>query len=429
MRNAGGALIASGALLSIGSLALANPFLAVAGAGTLFFGAVAYLEFRSLADRPASAERTLSVRKAPAGEPVACKLRVDAGNRLPLSFQETLPPGAGIVAGHAGGEGVGSAEAAYSLAFSQRGLQQIGPATLEERDGAGLFSLAKCAGEADSVLVYPSLSGVKRYDAGMRRRPARQLEGVRRIAVQGDGTDFSSLRKYAPGDELRRVDWKATARTRQLIVKTFEEEKRQRVFIALDCGKQMDAGKPVTMLDAGVDASVLLANAVLRRGDLLGFASFSDRMGAFLKPGSGRAQLYAVLDAIARAKPERETDFLASFQRLSALLPQRSLLFIFSCLRDGEPDRILEAIRLLKSHQHAVIVIAPFEPLFEEVDGDDITRAIAGGAREKYARDLNSLASRAGRFGARVSPVGPADASDEALRRYAYAVNRGLATI
>ena len=115
---------------------------------------------------------------------------------------------------------------------------------------------------------------------------------------------------------------------------------------------------------------------------------------------------------------------------MTPLLRKRSLVIIISSLHDGQQKRIIEAVKMLKAHRHAIVVIAPFEPWFEPIHGkEELVKVIAESASEKYRKDLNAVASAVKRFGVTVVPVGPQDMTKASLQKYVYAVNEGLATI
>jgi len=423
-------LLVFGFALALASVLLSNIFLTLSGLGIVFYIIASHYNFeRHMHAMPLSSKRFISLSKAPVGQFIDCSLELNVGMALPIRFEETLPQFFSVK-GNKSGASVGTARLNYSFTSPNRGMFYVGPTKVVVNDPTSLFYKELVATNAREVLFYPSLGEVKKYDAQLRKKSMHQLLGIRKSIVQGAGTDFVALRKYLAGDELRQIDWKATARMRQLMVRTFEAEKKQRVVIVLDGGRLMHSGKEATMLDAGINAAVLLSHVVLMRGDLLGFAIFSDKLEFFLKPGNNRGQFYKLLEALGRITPVRETDFINSFRQLAPMLPTRSLVILISSLQDGENKKVVEAIKLLKAHKHAVVVIAPFEPWFEPIDGKDhLVRVIAESAEEKYRKDLDAVASAVKRFGVSVVPVGPGDMAATSLKKYVYAVNKGLATI
>ena len=385
-----------------------------------------YLFEKRLSGMSVSSERSFSMDKVPVSTPVDCKLSLTTRAPLNLKAEDALPT-LFTVQGDAVASGKSPLQLQYTISTGDRGLFDIGPTKLTATDSCGNFYSEKVLDNAGKLLVYPSLNEVKRYDMQMRRTN-RKIKGIRRAVKHGAGTDFLSLRKYLPGDELRQIDWKATARMQKLMVRTFEAEKKQRVMLLLDTGGLMHSGGEVSMLDCGINTAVLLSHLSLSRGDMLGFASFSNNLEFYLKPSNNRQNFYRLLEALAKIRPENKTDFVASFRSLSPLMKKRSLVIIISALK-GDSSEVVEAIRLLKAHKHAVVVIAPFEPWFEELSGDELVKVVAEGAEEKYWKDLHEVSNRVKRFGVRVVPVGPEDMMKEGIAKYVQAVNEGLATL
>ena len=104
-------------------------------------------------------------------------------------------------------------------------------------------------------------------------------------ALRGGSTEFESLRDYASGDDVRQLDWKATARRARLIVRNQEAERNQTVLLLLDCGRLMNATEDgVAKLDHAVNTALLLAHVALARGDRVGLCTFSGKVHAWLAP-------------------------------------------------------------------------------------------------------------------------------------------------
>ncbi|VVC72186.1 Uncharacterised protein [uncultured archaeon] len=419
-----------GIALALASIPLSNVFLSILGTGIIFYVAASAYNFsRHEGKVKIGSSRKITPKKSQIGEPASSLLTISANMSLPLAVEDTIPAFF-KKDGETKAEFTGSGTLSYSFTSPSRGLFDIGPSKVTATDPAGLFYSEFVPDDAEEVLFYPSLAEVRKHDVQMRRRSFQQMRGIRRSIAQGAGTEFVAIRKYSSGAELRQIDWKATARSRQLMVRTFESERKQRVVIALDCGRLMHSGKSASMLDAGINTSVLLSHIILKRGDLLGFATFSDKLESFVKPGNSHAQFYGVLDALARITPTQDTDFVESFRKLTAVLSKRSLIVIISSLQGDESKKVAEAVKLLKAHKHAIIIIAPFEPWFEPIEQKDhLAHVIAESAEEKYQKDLDAVSSAVKRFGAYVIQVGPEDIGPATLSRYAYAVNKGLASI
>ncbi len=174
-----------------------------------------------------------------------------------------------------------------------------------------------------AVKVYPNLAHTTQFDLMARRGRLQQL-GVRKTRLQGVGRDFESLRDYLPDDEMRRIDWKATARRGKLVSRQYEVEKSQAVIIVLDVGRTMLTEiNGVQKLDYAIDAALLLAYVASVSDDMVGLLVFSDHVHTFLPPRRGRGQVFAILEHLYDARASlAEADYQSAFAYLQYTLAQ-----------------------------------------------------------------------------------------------------------
>jgi uncharacterized protein (DUF58 family) len=117
------------------------------------------------------------------------------------------------------------------------------------------------------------------------------LLGVRRTRTIGRDEEFERLRDYAPGDEFRNIEWRATARRRKLTVKDFQTSHSQRLVFMIDCGRMMvNESAGLSLLDRAFDAALTLAHVALSRGDQVGILCFADRILRWVDPKGGAHQ-------------------------------------------------------------------------------------------------------------------------------------------
>jgi uncharacterized protein (DUF58 family) len=227
-----------------------------------------------------------------------------------------------------------------------------------------------------------------------------ESEGARRKRAVERGRELDSLRDYRRGDDIRLVDWKATARTGSLIVKELVPETRQDVVVVLDagrqlCGRQADARGPGPHVgnaradgDADAEAGIarfaiaeqtalLLAAAALHKGDRAGLLALADEVVAFEPPREGRAQLKRIADAAAvvEAVPV-EPAYLALPAFLHARLKRRALVCIVTDVVDEAAARALAQGLAGLRGRHVLLVVALADPALHRLathapDADD----------------------------------------------------------
>jgi len=192
------------------------------------------------------------------------------------------------------------------------------------------------------VVVYPPLVSV-RLRASVAEALRRRDVGLKAIRRLGEGRLFESLREWVPGDDLRHIDWKATARRAKVITRQYEAERRQQVLLVLDAGRLMTAevagggpgGSGVSRLDYAVQAALELAYAAAQHDDNVGIMTFADGVQHFVAPERGRAGVRGVMDVLAEVQPKLvEPDYPGAFRYLAARNRKRALTVLFTDVID-----------------------------------------------------------------------------------------------
>jgi uncharacterized protein (DUF58 family) len=172
-----------------------------------------------------------------------------------------------------------------------------------------------------------------------RREAAGLLVGQWTSAFRGGGVEFEESRPYTPGDDVRSIDWNATARTGVPWVKRFREERSCPVLLALDVSASMAFGTTgCSKAETAARAAALLATAAARAGDPVGLVPFADRVGECVEPGRGDAHTWRVIRgaAAAAAAPRGATDLGVVADWIRAHLRRRSLVVLLSDFRERD---------------------------------------------------------------------------------------------
>ena len=186
---------------------------------------------------------------------------------------------------------------------------------------------------AQTVVVYPDLIGLK----SLSIRLALQSSGaMRQVRKQGIGTEFSELREYNAGDDLRSIDWKATARRNRPLVRVLEPEQEQTVIILLDRGRLMTANiQGYKRFDLGLNAMLSLALTAIQRGDRVGVGVFDRYLTTWIPPQRGQAHFAKILDRVSRIQPELlEPDYLGAVTTIIQQQSRRALVVIITDIID-----------------------------------------------------------------------------------------------
>jgi len=287
-------------------------------------------------------------------------------------------------------------EIAYSFVPSVKGEYAIGPLLLRARDPLGLHYEEERIEVESRLVVAPRMEDVRKVRVVPRR--VRSLMGQVRSRQIGLGLEFFSLRDYAPGDEIRHVNWKATARRDTLVTNEYEAERSGDAILILDARGESEVG-PVarSTTELGVTATVSLAAKILETRNRVGLIVQRDVLD-WVYPGYGRKQLYRIVDALVHVRAGGEWPFEQVTWVLARFFPPDAQVIIVSPLLDR---MALDVIANLRGHGFDVLVVSP-SPL-------EVERAMYG--QDPYAQ----LAYRVLRM--------ERDATIQQLRSYADVVD------
>jgi uncharacterized protein (DUF58 family) len=362
--------------------------------------------------------------------PNAVEVRLESAARGPLRLLAAdAPPASFDSTGHRAAVALparGEAVLAYAVRPRARGRARFGDLALRAEGPLGLAARQWRVPLAREVRVYPdlralaSLPGATRPEAGRARARGHR-----------EGREFASLRAYVPGDDVRSIDWKATARRGGPVVREWQPERNQTVWLLLDCGRHLSArlrdGR--VKLDHAVDAALALARAAAARGDRAGVVLFGAEVERVVPPGSGRGQLAPLAEAlhVAEARVE-ESDYAAAFDALEARQRRRALVVVFTDLADPDTSALLLARAAQLRRRHLVLVAAVADSEIADAARArprDAEEALVRAAAEAILEEREQAAARLASAGVRVESVPARELAAAVVGRYADSKARG----
>lgn len=181
------------------------------------------------------------------------------------------------------------------------------------------------------------LRRVRRIELSTRRAVEDTLSGQYHSVFKGRGMAFSEVRPYAPGDEVRSIDWNVTARTGALHVKRFVEERELSVMILCDLSASTDFGSAArTKAEVAAEIAALLALSAVANGDRVGLVLFTDRVERTVPPRKGRRHALRLVTEILQLRPEgRGTALATALEHLRRAFPRRTVAFLLSDFVEG----------------------------------------------------------------------------------------------
>ncbi len=247
----------------------------------------------------------------------------------------------------------------YHLTPLKRGEYAFGPLMARLKTPLGLWIAQRELAPGSAVKVYPNILQTRQQHLLSRRQRTRQM-GLRAMRLRGRGMEFESLREYLPDDELRRVDWNASARRNTLITREYDIERSQQIMVVLDLGRTMASHLDyMTKLDHAINATVLLTYVAAQAQDRVGVMAFADEVVSYLPPGKVSGQLPLILDQLYRLQPQYvEANYRDCFTFLAHKLRKRALVVLFTDLIDPDSSRRLMDNLALLHPEHLVLCVA-----------------------------------------------------------------------
>lgn len=230
----------------------------------------------------------------------------------------------------------------------------------------------------------------------------RELDGNTSVQVRGQGTEFDSLREYVRGDDVRSIDWRATARAGTTMLRTWRPERDRHVVIVIDTGRTAAARvRDGVRLDAAMEAALLLAALATRAGDHTHLLMFDRVTRARVTRVEGPSLLPALVDAMAPVEPQLiDTDWDAAFAQVRTLTSRPSLVVLLTAQDAPDAARgFLGSLPALSRRAHALVgTVTDAEPTRDE--HRDAAAVYRAAAAERAARDAAQVAAAIGRAGA-----------------------------
>lgn len=208
------------------------------------------------------------------------------------------------------------------------------------------------------VKVYPSFIQMRKYDflAFDKKLTHSGLKKIRRI---GHTMEFEQIKEYVQGDDIRTVNWKATAKHGELMVNQFQDEKSQPIYCLIDTGRVMQMPfENLSLLDYAINSSLAFANIALKKDDKIGMFTFSNQIGDFVNAQNKKTHLQRILNGLYNIQTKfMDSDFGLLYAGIQQKVKQRSLLLLYTNFEHiGALERQLPYLKAI-SKKHLLLVV------------------------------------------------------------------------
>ncbi|MCB4798904.1 DUF58 domain-containing protein [Neotamlana laminarinivorans] len=246
----------------------------------------------------------------------------------------------------------------YLLKPTERGEYKFGSLNIYASSALKIVAKRYTFNADAMVPTYPSFKQLKKFELLNINKNSFEY-GLKKVRRLGHSMEFEQIKEYVLGDDLRTINWKATAKKNQLMVNQFQDEKSQPVYSIIDKGRIMKMPfNGLSLLDYAINAALVISNVVLKKQDKAGMFSFSKKTENVVVAERRNSQMQLILESLYNVKTDYfETDFSRLYTNLKKHVKQRSLLLMYTNFEtlDGLERQLPYLKAIAKSHLLVVI--------------------------------------------------------------------------
>lgn len=273
-----------------------------------------------------------------------------------------------------------------------------------------------------SVACYPSFIKLNHY--GLHSQATiRNQTGTRRMRKIGQSMEFEQIKEYVTGDDIRTVNWKASARRGMLMINQYVQERAQQVYCIIDKGRLMKMPfNDMSLLDYAINATLILSSVCIENKDKTGLITFSNKMDTLLAADNRYTQMASVIDALYKEDTDfLESDFELLYKTIRSRIKNRSLLVLFTNFESVSGlRRQIDYIRSLAKY-HLVLVV-----FFENTElkalikkpANDIEEIYVKTIAEKFAYEKKLIVRELSNYGVASILTKPNDLTVKTVNKY-----------
>ncbi len=352
------------------------------------------------------------------------RIRLEIIDEVPVQFQlrdfsihKVLMPGKQI-------------QETYYLKPVKRGEYIFGKINVFVRNYIGFIERRYQLGEEQKIAVYPAFQQIKNISFMSFAEMYNKL-GLKKIRRLGYNKEFEQIKDYVVGDEIRDINWKATARRNKIMVNQHQDERAQHIYSVLDMGRTMKMPfYEMSLLDYAINSTLALTQVVLKNYDRMGMISYSNKLNTVIQSGNRNNQLSLMLETLYN----QQTNFLESslepvYTFIKNKINQRSLFIFFTNFESIYSMERQLPFFLNLNKNHLVLIVS-----FENTEILKIASKCAknteeiyvGAIAEKHILDKRIFMKRVTDYGIQTLLTSPENLTVEAINKYLTIKARGL---
>ncbi len=318
----------------------------------------------------------------------------------------------------------------YFLHPTERGEYFFGNLNIYVASPLRLISRRFAFDQHQQVPAYPSFIQLRKYDLMAFSNNLFQY-GVKKIRRIGHTMEFEQIKEYVQGDDIRTLNWKATAKRNQLMVNQFQDEKSQNVYMVIDKGRVMKMPfNGLSLLDYAINATLALSNVILKKHDKAGMLTFSKKIENRVIAERRQSQMHLIMESLYNIKTDFfESDFSRLYVDIKKNINQRSLIVLYTNFEtlDGLHRQLPYLKGIAKSHLLVVVFFNNTE--LNELINKNITnvqdvydQTIA----EKFAFEKRLIVNELKKYGIYSVLTQPEHLTLDTINKYLEIKSRGI---
>jgi len=250
-------------------------------------------------------------------------------------------------------------ESYYELRPVERGIYQFGNFIVYVKTRLGFIERCYHFDVSAEVAVFPAFHQLRNIELLSFSKLQHKL-GLKKIRKTGNTKEFEQVRSYVVGDELKRMNWKATARKNQLMVNQYLDEREQNIYCVIDMGRNMKMPfNEMSLLDYAINSTLALSKVALINKDKVGLVTYSNKIHSIIKAGNKSDHLRTIMETLYRQKTDFRESTLEQFYALAKVkITHRSLLILFTNFESiVSMQRQMNVLKQL-SRNHIIILVS-----------------------------------------------------------------------
>jgi len=318
----------------------------------------------------------------------------------------------------------------YKLRPTERGEYFFGNLNVYVSSPLRLISKRYKFNKDQMVPTYPSYIQLRKYDLIAFSNNLFQY-GVKKIRRIGHTMEFEQIKEYVPGDDIRTLNWKATAKKNSLMVNQFQDEKSQNIYMAIDKGRMMKMPfNGMSLLDYAINATLVLSNVILKKQDKAGMFSFSKKVDNRVVAEKRSSQMQKILENLYNVKTDFfESDYSRLYADIKKNINQRSLIILYTNFEtmDGLYRQLPYLKGIAKSHLLVVVFFQNTE-LYQITNkkSDTIQEVYDKVIAEKFIFEKKLIVTELKKYGIHSLLTQPENLTLDTINKYLEIKARGI---